>query len=518
MVDAADGGAPRITVATVVLNAADDLPITLESIIAQDCPGVERLVVDGGSWDGTHEVLARYSDAIDRVVTVEDAGIFHAMNEAARLARGEFILFMNAGDRFHQAGSLRALVERMPPGTDIAFGDHVYTSGGVQTFRPARDFAVTVELLRTGRVDGRWLERFPAHQATLTRTELLRRLRYDTALRVCADHDFLLRAAWDGARTAHVDEIVAEYSGGGFSSRNAALLRLEFNAVYRAFSERPDAVDRLLHGESSPFAGQLSPFAGGYVSGVSPQRLETPELGLAVPHRLLDADGARLMTPRHAAAKALRIAGINRAAGQLLRVRDGETEIGAVAIGEGEFAVAIPFVRTIAPGRLLGLAAGRASAVANGRPVALAIRALDFDVVLAAAPLPIGEAIRIHAAMDPAFGAILGRGWWAAEAEFAWSAETGELSLGCRENVSLLRFTVLPNPVIAGQALAVVVNGEKLVKAPLAGGPNVVEVPVSPRWRSGGELNAVSLVPSRASKVGADPRTLGIALIAVELS
>jgi glycosyltransferase involved in cell wall biosynthesis len=151
---------------------------------------VERLVLDGMSWDGTHEVLARYRNVVSRIETVEDAGIFPAMNEAARLARGEFILFMNAGDRFHRADSLRALLARKPAGADIVFGDHVWLSGGVEEFRPAGDFGEAVDRLRAGRVDGRWLARFPAHQATLTRTALLRRLRYDTSLLVCADHEF----------------------------------------------------------------------------------------------------------------------------------------------------------------------------------------------------------------------------------------------------------------------------------------------------------------------------------------
>lgn len=510
-------GEPTVTVATVVLNAADDLAITLESIVGQDCRGVERLVLDGMSWDGTHEVLARYRDDLDRVETIEDAGIFSAMNEAARRARGDFILFMNAGDRFHRADSLRRLVERKPAGADIVVGDHVYLSGGFEEFRPARDFGVQVERLRSGDVDGRWLARFPAHQATLTRTAVLRQLGYDPCLRVCADHDFLLRAAWAGAEIAYVDETVAVYADGGFSARNGALLRLELNAVYRSFSDQPDRVDRLLYDGTSPFGGQRSPFSGGYVSGISPPRAETPGLAVGGAHRLLHAGGARFLAPSHAGATGLRLAGFNGDEAQDLRFSAGGELVGTTAVPAGPFMVATRFTRTLPAGTIVDVLPQRTSTTVDGTAIALAFHELTFDVERRGAPLPLHTMFRTRTGMDGAVGSILAGGWWFPEAEHVWSAGRAGLALGCSARVSAIRLTVHGNPVLDGQRLAVEVNGRQVADAMLSGTPAVVEAAVSDAWRQAGAPNAVGLVPSASCRVGADPRELGFALIAVEL-
>jgi glycosyltransferase involved in cell wall biosynthesis len=78
--------APRITVITVTLNAALDLPLTLESVLGQTYPHLETLLVDGCSWDNTSTVLNRYRDRLSRIMTIEDGGIYQAMNTAVQVA------------------------------------------------------------------------------------------------------------------------------------------------------------------------------------------------------------------------------------------------------------------------------------------------------------------------------------------------------------------------------------------------------------------------------------------------
>jgi hypothetical protein len=505
----------NVTVATVVLNAAADLALTLESILAQDHPDLEVLVLDGESWDETHDVLAFYGEAV-RVETVADGGIFQAMNEAAARARGDFILFMNAGDRFHSAGALAALLRQMPRTADVVHGTHVLETDGREIFRPSRDFALQAELLRRGDIDGVWLERFPAHQATLTRTALLRELRYDTSIRVCADHDFLLRAHHGGARIAFVDEIVANYRAGGFSQRNAALLRLELNAVYRAFSEKPDAVDRLLLGDASPFLGMRSPFAGGFVAGITPPRTATPGFDTHEPHRLVLASGARIVAPSHASAGGVRISGINEAAAQVLRFLDGDTLLATVPLHRGAFHKTVAFAEKVAPGAVIDLVPLRATMLEGGT-AAFALTGVEFEIERRTLALARGTPVETNATMDRALAGILGSGWWSLEPDHVWSAARGELRLASADGVDSLQLTVRGNPALKGQRLTVEVNGTPLQDVALGSSGDIVEVDLGRCWRPGGAVNTVALVPSVCSTVGADRRELGVALRAIEL-
>ena len=88
-----------------------DLPLTIESVLGQTYPEIEYLVVDGLSHDATGAVLDRYAGRIDRVLHYEDGGIYDAMNFAAREAANEYILFLNAGDRFYCADAIEALMK-----------------------------------------------------------------------------------------------------------------------------------------------------------------------------------------------------------------------------------------------------------------------------------------------------------------------------------------------------------------------------------------------------------------------
>ncbi|MGE5294462.1 MAG: glycosyltransferase family 2 protein [Solirubrobacterales bacterium] len=93
-------GVPRITVVTVVRNRVSDIAATIESVLAQSYGPLEYIVIDGASTDGTEDVIRRYEDAIDYWVSEPDWGISDAFNKGLRVATGEWINFMNAGDRF----------------------------------------------------------------------------------------------------------------------------------------------------------------------------------------------------------------------------------------------------------------------------------------------------------------------------------------------------------------------------------------------------------------------------------
>lgn len=240
-----DGASPLVTVAVVTRNAEAMLAPTLDSILAQDYPHREVVVLDGASTDGTVGVLERYDHELDYWRSEKDAGPYHAMNAAARVAAGRYVIFMNAGDWFHAADSLSAAVEGAPADADVIFGHHVYRDlTGHDELHAAADFDETWARLREGRIGWRWLSRVPGHQATLTRTELLRRNPYRSDLRIAADHELLYRFARQGARFHHAAAVIATYVGGGLSSRNESRCMEEWRRIALEYTERPELVAR----------------------------------------------------------------------------------------------------------------------------------------------------------------------------------------------------------------------------------------------------------------------------------
>ncbi|TGL37127.1 glycosyltransferase family 2 protein [Leptospira perdikensis] len=91
---------PKISIITIVLNNRIFLDHTIQSVASQEFTNYEYIIIDGGSTDGTKELIKDSEKKIDYWVSEPDRGIYDAMNKGAKLAKGEWLLFLNAGDRF----------------------------------------------------------------------------------------------------------------------------------------------------------------------------------------------------------------------------------------------------------------------------------------------------------------------------------------------------------------------------------------------------------------------------------
>ncbi|MDP1923244.1 MAG: glycosyltransferase [Thiobacillus sp.] len=121
---------PRVSIITVVRNDAPGLARTLASVAAQDYANRQMVVIDGGSTDGTLEMLRQHATAIDNWISEPDEGIYHAMNKGVVLADGEWLLFMNAGDEFAGTDALSAAVAVIGTGVDVVYSDWIYRENG----------------------------------------------------------------------------------------------------------------------------------------------------------------------------------------------------------------------------------------------------------------------------------------------------------------------------------------------------------------------------------------------------
>jgi Glycosyl transferase family 2 len=118
---------PLISVITVVYNGASNLEQTIQSVINQDCQNFEYIIIDGGSTDGTIEIVEKYADRIDYWMSGRDAGLYDAMNRGIDLAAGEWLSFMNCGDFFADSRSL----SRVPlqENVDFYYSDTILYDG-----------------------------------------------------------------------------------------------------------------------------------------------------------------------------------------------------------------------------------------------------------------------------------------------------------------------------------------------------------------------------------------------------
>jgi len=191
---------PLLTVITVVYNARRDFLTTLASVREQTSRAVfEYLVVDGGSTDGTVDEIKAAADRgeVDRWLSEPDGGIYDAMNKGAKVAQGEWLLFLNSGDVFVSSTTL-AEARLAEIATGLAYGAclQVYPDGGVHT-TASRALETTFVGMPC------------SHQSLFARRELLLRFPFDLRFKVAGDHHFLARCLAAGIGATRWEEPVA---------------------------------------------------------------------------------------------------------------------------------------------------------------------------------------------------------------------------------------------------------------------------------------------------------------------
>jgi glycosyltransferase involved in cell wall biosynthesis len=214
---------PLVSIVTVNLNHRDGLARTLDSIRRQTFTDREVIVVDGGSTDGSVDLVRAHAGAVvTDWVSEKDAGVYDAMNKGVRRARGTYCLFLNGGDAFAADDALEKVLAAAPPVEDLIYADVLIEAvdGAIRRCSPPATLDWDYFMVNT----------LP-HQTTLFRRDLFERVGlYDPRFRICGDFEFLLRAVVvRGATTRHVAVPLAVQVDGGISSRpeTFALLREE---------------------------------------------------------------------------------------------------------------------------------------------------------------------------------------------------------------------------------------------------------------------------------------------------
>ena len=116
---------PMVSVVSVSFNASKEAAATIESVLNQNYPNIEYIIVDNVSTDGTLEIIRSYGSKINHLLVEKDTGTYDAMNKAVKLAKGEWIWFMNMGDRFPSNPNLMREIfsNQFPSEVKVVYGN-----------------------------------------------------------------------------------------------------------------------------------------------------------------------------------------------------------------------------------------------------------------------------------------------------------------------------------------------------------------------------------------------------------
>ncbi len=209
---------PLFSIITVTRNAADTIGRTLQSVAEQSFELYELVVQDGASTDGTLAMVEAARRAGVRnisVVSEPDGGIYDGMNRAMERAKGDYLIFLNAGDSLHSPDTLELLAQAVfdndYPG--IAYGrtDIVDIDGrrlGPRHLEPPEQ--LTVRSFSAGML--------VCHQAMVVLAKIAPR--YDLSYRFSADYDWAIRAIENSRRNLFIDRVIVDYLNEGTTTRN----------------------------------------------------------------------------------------------------------------------------------------------------------------------------------------------------------------------------------------------------------------------------------------------------------
>lgn len=224
----------KISVVTAVFNRRATIADALNSALAQIDANFELVVIDGGSTDGTLDVLHCYGDRLAALVSEPDRGIYHALNKGIQRAGGDVIGFLHSDDLLGGDRVLSRIATAFSdPMVDAVYGDLLYVrkEDPAKLVRYWRAGEFTANGLRAG-----WM---PPHPTFYVRREVYDRLGgFNTSYRIAADYDCMLRfLGRGGVRCRYIPEVLVKMRIGGSSNRNLKNILLKSLEDYRALRD-----------------------------------------------------------------------------------------------------------------------------------------------------------------------------------------------------------------------------------------------------------------------------------------
>ena len=214
---------PLISIITVVFNGEKYLEQTIRSVIHQNYDNVEYIIIDGGSIDGTLDIIKKYEDQIDYWVSEKDEGIYYAMNKGISLSSGDLVGLINADD-YYELDTIENVVISYQSNLqgDIFYGNMylIDDKKNILEKRVASDWKLYFGMSLN-------------HPATfITKKIYIKRL-FNLDYNIASDYDFLLSCKLDGMTFSYIDKNLAFMRNGGESQKQAKLTQYESDKIKR---------------------------------------------------------------------------------------------------------------------------------------------------------------------------------------------------------------------------------------------------------------------------------------------
>ncbi len=232
---------PKFSIITVTYNAALHLLPTLESVKCQSYKDFEYIIMDGASKDNTIEIASNSGIEPIKIVSEPDKGLYDAMNKAMDMARGEYLIFLNAGDSFASGDSLHEIADTAKrTHADIIYGqtDLVNSDGAIVG---ARHLSAPLNLVFESFKNGMVV----CHQAFVARRKIAHH--YDLKYRFSADYEWCLRCLNQSKRNAYTGTVLIHYLIDGMTDANQqASLRERFRIMCRYYGVFSTVIQHLI--------------------------------------------------------------------------------------------------------------------------------------------------------------------------------------------------------------------------------------------------------------------------------
>lgn len=211
----------KISIITVVLNAESLIEDTIKSVINQSYKNIELIIIDGKSEDKTLDIINKYKNNINILISEKDNGIYDAMNKGIINSSGDWLFFLNAGDILFDKHILNTLINNLDDNTDIIYGDIILVDKNLEN----------KQYLKAKGIDSIWEHPPCWHQGMLSKTSLHKAKLFNLRYKTCSDYDFMVSSYNKGASFQYINIPFSYYLRGGMSTSEIFENRLEGLAI-----------------------------------------------------------------------------------------------------------------------------------------------------------------------------------------------------------------------------------------------------------------------------------------------
>ncbi|MDQ5929213.1 MAG: hypothetical protein QG594_991 [Bacteroidota bacterium] len=224
---------PLISVITVVYNDESHIEDTIKSIINQTYKNIEYIIIDGKSTDNTNAIINKYINFIKRYISEKDQGIYDAMNKGIKIANGEWIIFMNSGDKFYSETILSELHKFLFSGYQLIYGKvEICYASGLHYIKNTK----SLEKLKYG---------MPfCHQSLLIDAPLMKKHRYKLDDTHSSIFNFIVDCYLERCKFYDSGLIVSSYRAHGVSDTNRVMILKSWQKIAQKLNHSTGRINK----------------------------------------------------------------------------------------------------------------------------------------------------------------------------------------------------------------------------------------------------------------------------------